>query len=55
MGATVAGLLYGFTPGLPFLLQGLLCFAACLVLLLPGIAHMFRAARRKFSDELAEA
>ena len=54
IGATVAGLLYGFTPGLPFLLQGLLCFAACTVLLLPGIAHMFRATRRKFSDELVE-
>jgi MFS transporter, DHA1 family, multidrug resistance protein len=55
VGATVAGLLYGFTPGLPFLLQGLLCFAACPVLLLPGIAHMFRTARHRFSDELAEA
>ncbi len=55
IGATVAGLLYGITPGLPFLLQGLLCLTACLVLLLPGFAHMFRAARRKFSDELVEA
>ncbi|MFL5629498.1 MAG: MFS transporter [Ktedonobacteraceae bacterium] len=55
IGATVAGLLYGITPGLPFLLQGLLCLTACLVLLLPGFAHMFRAARHKFSDELVEA
>lgn len=50
-GATVAGLLYGFSPGLPFLVEGALCLGACVVLFLPGVARMFAAARRKMVDE----
>jgi MFS family permease len=55
IGATAAGLLYGFTPGLPFLIVGLTCLSACLVLFLPGLARQFQAARRKFSLEPVEA
>jgi MFS family permease len=55
IGATVAGLLYGLTPGLPFFVTGLVCLCACLVLLLPGLAEQFHTARRKASVEPAEA
>jgi len=44
-GATAAGLLYGFSTGLPFLIEGLILLGASLVLLLPSIARMFLAAR----------
>jgi len=46
IGATAAGLLYGYSTGLPFLIEGLICIVASLVLLLPGIARMFLAVRR---------
>ncbi len=41
IGATAAGLLYGFRPGLPFLIEGIICLAACLILLLPPITRQF--------------
>ncbi len=50
LGATAAGLLYGFAPGLPFFIGGLTCFAACLVLFLPGLARQFHSAHQKMSD-----
>ena len=52
IGATTAGLLYGYSTGLPFLIEGLFCFAAGLFLLLPGISRMFFAARRNLQTEL---
>ena len=55
IGATAAGLLYGYTPGLPFLMTGLVCFCACLVLFLPGLARQFHTARRKIVSERGEA
>jgi MFS family permease len=54
LGATAAGLLYGWATGLPFFIEGLICFGACLVLLLPGIARMFLAARRNLPGEGVE-
>jgi len=50
LGATAAGLLYGFTTDLPFFIEGLTCFAACLTLLLPGLAQQFHSAHQKMSD-----
>src|SRR5436309_5659411 len=50
----LAGLLYGFTPGLPFFLAGLVCLCACLVLFMPGLAQQFHAARRNVSRESVE-
>jgi DHA1 family multidrug resistance protein-like MFS transporter len=55
LGATAAGLLYGFSTGLPFLIEGLILLGASLVLLLPGIARMFLAARRNVQAERIEA
>jgi len=55
IGATAAGLLYGFTPGLPFLMAGLVCLCACLVLFLPGLAQQFHTARRNVLREPVEA
>ena len=46
IGATVAGLLYSYGNGLPFLVEGLICLIACAVLLLPVFAREFRATRR---------
>lgn len=54
LGATAAGLLYGYATGLPFLVEGLMLIGASLVLLLPGIAQMFLAARRKVQAERIE-
>ena len=54
IGATAAGLLYGLTPGLPFLMAGLVCFCACLVLFLPGLARQFHTARRNILSEPVE-
>jgi MFS family permease len=54
IGATAAGLLYGYSTGLPFLIEGLFCFATGLVLLLPGISRMFFAARRNLQTERVE-
>lgn len=54
IGATAAGLLYGHSTGLPFLFVGVVFFAACPVLLFPGIARMFLAARRKVQIERIE-
>jgi len=51
IGATAAGLLYGYSTGLPSFIVGLICFGACLILLLPGIARMFLAARRNVQAE----
>ncbi|HEX9130926.1 MAG TPA: hypothetical protein VF844_01400 [Ktedonobacteraceae bacterium] len=55
LGATAAGLLYGFATGLPFLIEGLILLGACMVLLLPAIARMFLAARRNVQAEHAES
>jgi MFS family permease len=55
IGATAAGLLYGYSTGLPFLIVGLICIATFLILLLPGIARMFLAARRNVQTEHVEA
>jgi len=55
IGATAAGLLYGYSTGLPFFIAGLICFGACLVLLLPGIARMFLAARQNTQTGRVEA
>jgi MFS family permease len=46
IGATAAGLLYGYSTGFPFLIVGLVFCGASLVLLLPGITRMFLAARQ---------
>jgi hypothetical protein len=46
IGATAAGLLYGFSTGLLFLVEGIMLLGTSLVLLLPGIARMFLIARR---------
>jgi MFS family permease len=54
LGATAAGLLYAFSTGLPFLIEGLILLGASLVLLLPGIARMFLDARRKVQVERLE-
>lgn len=54
IGATAAGLLYGYSTGLPFLVEGLILLGASLVLLLPGIARMFLAARRNVQAEHIE-
>lgn len=54
IGATAAGLLYGYSTGLPFFIVGLICFGAGLILLLPGIARMFLAARRNVQAEHVE-
>jgi hypothetical protein len=51
LGATAAGLLYGYSTGLPFLLEGLMLLGASMVLLLPGIARLFLAARRNVQAE----
>jgi MFS family permease len=55
IGATAAGLLYGFSTGLPFLVEGLMLLGTSLVLLLPGIAQMFLAARRNVQTEYIKA
>ena len=55
IGATAAGLLYGYSTGLPFLVEGLMLLGASLVLLLPGIARMFLAARPNVQAESIEA
>jgi MFS transporter, DHA1 family, solute carrier family 18 (vesicular amine transporter), member 1/2 len=55
LGATAAGLLYGFSIGLPFLIEGLILLGASLVLLLPAIARTFLAARRHVQAEHAES
>jgi MFS family permease len=55
VGAGIAGLLYGFSPGLPFLLQGLVSFAACLVLLVPACARVFSSARLRLLAGALEA
>jgi MFS transporter, DHA1 family, solute carrier family 18 (vesicular amine transporter), member 1/2 len=52
IGATAAGLLYGYSTGLPFLIAGLFCFGAGLLLLLPGISRTFFAARKNLQTEL---
>ncbi|MGZ3623013.1 MAG: MFS transporter [Ktedonobacteraceae bacterium] len=52
MGATAAGLLYGYSTGLPFLIEGLFCFGTGLILLLPGISRMFFAARRNLQTQI---
>ncbi len=54
LGATASGLLYGWSSGLPFFIEGLICIGASLVLLLPGIARMFLAARRNQPGERVE-
>jgi MFS family permease len=51
IGATAAGLLYGYSTGLPFFIEGLICIGACLFLLLPGIARIFLAAQRNVQGE----
>jgi len=51
LGATFSGLLYGYSPGLPFFIEAVICGGACLVLLLPHFARQFIAARQIFSDE----
>jgi hypothetical protein len=55
IGATAAGLLYGYSTGLPFFIEGLFCFGAGLFfLLLPGISRMFLVARRNVQAERIE-
>ncbi|HJT57310.1 MAG TPA: MFS transporter [Ktedonobacteraceae bacterium] len=51
LGATAAGLFYGFLPGLPFLIEGLICLGACFVLLLPGSARWFHSGTREATDD----
>lgn len=51
IGATVAGLLYGYSTGLPFLVTGLVGLLACAVLLLPVFAREFRAMRRTPAED----
>ena len=51
LGATVSGLLYGFSPGLPFFIEAVICVGAFLVLLLPAFARQFYVARQKFPDD----
>ncbi len=55
LGATAAGFLYGWSPGLPFFIEGMMLLGASLVLLLPGVARMFLAARRNVQGERVEA
>src|SRR5207248_10203824 len=55
IGATAAGLLYGYSTGLPFLIVGLICIATFLILLLPGIARMFFATQQIMQTERIEA
>jgi MFS family permease len=55
IGATAAGLLYGYSTGLPFFFAGLICFGAGLILLSPGIARMFLAVRQNVQTERVEA
>jgi MFS family permease len=55
LGATAAGFLYGWSTGLPFLIEGMMLLGASLVLLLPGVARMFLAARRHVQGERVEA
>lgn len=54
IGATAAGLLYGYSTGMPFLIVGLLCFAAVLLLLLPAVSSVFFAARTSRKDDHLE-
>ena len=54
IGATTAGLLYGYSTGLPFLIEGILCFATALLLLLPGIARALFTARTNLQTERLE-
>jgi len=54
IGATAAGLLYGYSTGLPFFIEGLFCFGAGLFLLLPGISRMFFAARQNLPAKRVE-
>lgn len=54
IGATMAGLLYGHSTGLPFLVEGLFCFGAGMILLLPGISRMFLTARKNVQTEHVE-
>jgi len=51
LGATAAGLFYGFLPGLPFLIEGLICLGACFVLVLPGSARWFHSGTREATDD----
>lgn len=53
LGATFSGLLYGIASGLPFFIEAVICCTAFLVLLLPTFARQFRAARQKFTDNVA--
>jgi MFS family permease len=53
LGATFSGLLYGFSTGLPFFVEAIICFSACLVLLLPTFAQRFKAARSTISTDIS--
>lgn len=54
IGATAAGLLYGYTTGLPFLVEGIICLAASTILLLPFFAREFRATRRTNAEAVLQ-
>ncbi len=52
LGATFSGLLYGFSTGLPFFVEAIICISASLVLLLPTFARQFQAARPGIATDI---
>lgn len=52
IGATAAGLLFEYSTGLPFLVEGFLLLATSLILLIPGISRVFLTARRNLQTKL---
>lgn len=51
IGATIAGVLYTFAPGVPFVSAGILCLAAFGALFLPGIVRLFPMKQTIYSDK----
>jgi len=52
LGATLAGILYTFAPGVPFLVVGLLCLCTLCILFLPGIVRLFPINTRVSSEKM---